>query len=79
MLTAQIVRAFGDNVVLDGIDFVVKNNEVVSLIGPSGSGKSTLLRCLNGLEEATNGHIFIDERDLTDPAINVNKLREKIR
>jgi polar amino acid transport system ATP-binding protein len=74
----NLVKAFGDNVVLNGIDFQVENNEVVSLIGPSGSGKSTLLRCLNGLEEATNGHIFIDSTDLTDPAININKLREKI-
>lgn len=73
-----LVKAFGDNVVLDGIDFVVENNEVVSLIGPSGSGKSTLLRCLNGLEAATNGHIYIENSDLTDPAININKLREKI-
>jgi len=74
----NLVKNFGDLTVLNGIDFAVTNNEVVSLIGPSGSGKSTLLRCLNGLEVATEGHIFIDENDITDPALNINKLREKI-
>ena len=74
----NLVKKFGDLTVLDGIDFSVTNNEVVSLIGPSGSGKSTLLRCLNGLEVATDGHIFIDENDITDPTLNINNLREKI-
>lgn len=74
----DLVKKFGDLTVLDGIDFSVTNNEVVSLIGPSGSGKSTLLRCLNGLEEATDGNIFINKNDITDPSLNINKLREKI-
>ena len=50
----------------------------VVVIGPSGSGKSTFLRCLNQLEEATSGKIFIDGKDLTDPGTDINKLRERV-
>ena len=63
---------------LKGIDFEVLENQVVSLIGPSGSGKSTLLRCLNGLEEATEGHIYVDGSDITDPKLNINHFRENV-
>jgi polar amino acid transport system ATP-binding protein len=44
-----VVKAFGDNVVLRGIDITVGEHQVVALIGGSGSGKSTLLRCINAL------------------------------
>ncbi|WP_259280176.1 ATP-binding cassette domain-containing protein, partial [Raoultella terrigena] len=44
-------KAYGEHVVLDGIDFDVQPSQVVVVIGPSGSGKSTFLRCCNGLEE----------------------------
>ncbi|CAM2993775.1 amino acid ABC transporter ATP-binding protein [Vibrio rarus] len=73
-----LIKAFGDNVVLNGIDFNVGENEVVSLIGPSGSGKSTLLRCLNGLEELNGGHIIIEGDDLADKNLNINKFRERV-
>lgn len=73
-----LIKKYGNNTVLKGIDFVVEENQVVSLIGPSGSGKSTLLRCLNGLEEATEGHIFIDNSDITDKNLNINKFRENV-
>jgi polar amino acid transport system ATP-binding protein len=52
--------------------------EVVVVCGPSGSGKSTYLRCLNRLEKADNGHIFIDGIDLLDPKTNINKLRAEV-
>jgi polar amino acid transport system ATP-binding protein len=52
--------------------------EVVVVIGPSGSGKSTFLRCLNHLESATKGHIFIDGIDLLDPKTNINDLRAEV-
>lgn len=73
-----LIKKYGNNTVLKGIDFIVEENQVVSLIGPSGSGKSTLLRCLNGLEEATEGHIFIDNSDITDKNLNINKFRENV-
>ena len=52
--------------------------EVVVVCGPSGSGKSTFLRCLNRLEKADNGHIFIDGIDVLDTKTNINKLRAEV-
>ncbi|OBT09418.1 peptide ABC transporter ATP-binding protein [Vibrio sp. UCD-FRSSP16_10] len=75
---SELVKSYGDNVVLNGIEFNVGENEVVSLIGPSGSGKSTLLRCLNGLEELNGGHIVIEGYDLADKALNINHFRERV-
>nr|WP_279373944.1 MULTISPECIES: amino acid ABC transporter ATP-binding protein [Clostridium] len=71
-------KHFGALEVLKGIDLKVDKNEVVCLIGPSGSGKSTLLRCLNGLEEVTEGKILVDNKDVSDKKTNINKLRENI-
>ena len=48
------------------------------VLGPSGSGKSTMLRCINLLETPTGGHIFIEGQEITDPKVNVNKLREHV-
>ena len=73
-----LIKKYGNNTVLKGIDFLVEENQVVSLIGPSGSGKSTLLRCLNGLEEATEGHIFVNSSDITDVKLNINHFRENV-
>jgi ABC-type polar amino acid transport system ATPase subunit len=56
----SLVKCFGDNRVLDGIDLVIKRGEVVSLMGRSGGGKTTLLRCLNLLEEPTEGVVEVD-------------------
>ena len=52
--------------------------EVVVVIGPSGSGKSTFLRCLNHLESAEEGHIFIDGIDILDRKTNINKVRAEV-
>jgi len=52
--------------------------EVVIVCGPSGSGKSTFLRCLNHLETADSGHIYIDGIDILDPKTNINKLRAEV-
>ena len=52
--------------------------EVVVVCGPSGSGKSTFLRCLNRLEKADTGHIYIDGIDVLDPKTNINKLRAEV-
>jgi ABC-type polar amino acid transport system ATPase subunit len=56
---SKLNKYFGDKHVLKDIDFDVHRREVVALIGPSGSGKSTLIRCLNALEKATSGEIYI--------------------
>jgi len=56
----------------------IEKGEVVVVCGPSGSGKSTFLRCLNRLETAESGHIFIDGIDVLDPKTNINKLRAEV-
>lgn len=73
----NIHKKFGDLHVLKGIDAAVKEKEVVVVIGPSGSGKSTLLRCINYLEEPTEGEIVVDGIPLTNES-NINKVREEV-
>ncbi|WP_178195612.1 amino acid ABC transporter ATP-binding protein [Ligilactobacillus sp. Marseille-Q7487] len=75
---SNLKKSYGSNEVLKDIDFKVKANEVVVLIGPSGSGKSTLLRCLNRLEEPTSGQIIIDGNDISNPKTDIDKAREDI-
>ncbi len=55
-----------------------RKGEVVVIIGPSGSGKSTLLKCINRLEEPIQGKIILDGVDITDPKIDINKIRQRI-
>jgi len=74
----NLKKAFGDHVVLDGINLNVMPGEKVVVLGPSGSGKSTFLRCLNRLEEASSGEIFINAQEINDPHLNLNKMRENI-
>lgn len=69
----KLNKHFGDKHVLKDIDFEVRKREVVALIGPSGSGKSTLIRCLNGLEKASSGEIYIHGQKL-DPYLSVKQL-----
>ncbi|OBF37836.1 peptide ABC transporter ATP-binding protein [Mycolicibacterium peregrinum] len=71
-------KSFGDLVVLDGIDTTIRKGEVVCVIGPSGSGKSTFLRCLNKLEDITAGKVTVDDFDLTDRRVNLDKVRQHI-
>jgi polar amino acid transport system ATP-binding protein len=61
----NVVKRFGDNTVLDGMDFSVAPGERVTLIGPSGSGKTTILRLLMTLEKITDGVIWVDGEPLT--------------
>jgi polar amino acid transport system ATP-binding protein len=56
----------------------IEQGEVVVVIGPSGSGKSTFLRCLNRLETADTGHIYIDGVDILDPKTDINKVRAEV-
>ena len=76
-------KAYGDHVVLNGIDFDVQPQQVVVVIGPSGSGKSTFLRCCNGLEEPQGGRIDICGRTLVNEGQmmgdkDLNALREEV-
>ena len=74
----NLKKQFGNNVVLKDISLAIEKGEVISVIGPSGSGKSTFLRCINGLEEFDGGHILVDNEDMADKNLNIDKLREKI-
>lgn len=71
-------KSFKANHVLKGIDEHIKKGEVVVVIGPSGSGKSTFLRCLNMLEEPTDGEIYVDDVQINAPKTDINKIREKM-
>jgi len=71
-------KRFGDNEVLRGIDLEINEGEVVCLIGPSGSGKSTLLRCVNLLEEPTEGTIEAAGHDMTGPDADLDLARRDI-
>ena len=73
-----LVKSFGDLEVLKGMDVEIEEGEVVCLIGPSGSGKSTFLRCLNRLEQITDGTVVIDGFPITDPQTDINTVRENI-
>ncbi|MBC1606638.1 amino acid ABC transporter ATP-binding protein [Listeria welshimeri] len=75
---AGLKKSFGANEVLKGIDIEVKEGEVVCVIGPSGSGKSTFLRCMNNLEEITAGDVVVDDYNITDKKVDINKVRENI-
>ncbi|MBQ5347347.1 MAG: amino acid ABC transporter ATP-binding protein, partial [Ruminococcus sp.] len=78
MVVTGLHKYFDKNEVLKGIDAVIYEGEVVCVIGPSGSGKSTFLRCLNKLEELTSGKIVIDDYNITDKKVDINKVRENI-
>lgn len=73
-----LCKNFGNLKVLKGIDDSINKGEVVVVIGPSGSGKSTYLRCINYMEEATQGQILIDGVDITDKSIDINEVRQKV-
>ncbi|WP_419881303.1 amino acid ABC transporter ATP-binding protein [Peribacillus sp. B-H-3] len=71
-------KSFGKLDVLKGISTTVKEGEVVAIIGPSGSGKSTFLRCLNLLEQPSEGIITINGMEVTDKKTNIMKVRENV-
>lgn len=76
--TKNLCKSFGTNQVLKGISETVEKGEKVVVIGPSGSGKSTFLRCLNLLEVPSSGEVWFEGQNITDPACNVQKLRQKM-
>lgn len=74
----NIWKKFGGNTVLKGVSFGCSEGDVIVIIGPSGTGKSTLLRCINLLTRPDEGKIWLDDREITAPGVNLNKVREHI-
>lgn len=75
----NLTKTFGGSVhALNGVSTDIKKGEVVCVIGPSGSGKSTFLRCLNRLEDPTDGRIIFAEEDLMDPKTDIDMHRQKM-
>ncbi|WP_203624743.1 MULTISPECIES: amino acid ABC transporter ATP-binding protein [unclassified Lacticaseibacillus] len=74
----NVVKKYGTNTVVRGVDLKVEDGEVVAMIGPSGAGKSTVLRMMNGLETTTSGEILIDGIDIAKPHVDIDKVRAKI-
>jgi multiple sugar transport system ATP-binding protein len=65
----DVIKVFPNGVrAVDGVDLAIADGEFVVLVGPSGCGKTTLLRCIGGLEDVTDGAVFIGDRDVTDVA-----------
>lgn len=71
-------KDFHDLKVLNGIDYKIEQGEKIVILGPSGSGKSTFLRCLNLLEEPTEGEIWVDGVNITDPRSDIDKMRQRM-
>lgn len=71
-------KSFGKLEVLKGIDYEVKEKEIICVIGPSGSGKSTFLRCINMLEDVTAGEVFIDGVKVNDANTDINAIRKEV-
>ncbi|MCS1384371.1 MULTISPECIES: amino acid ABC transporter ATP-binding protein [Lysinibacillus] len=71
-------KYFGKLEVLKGIDYEIQEKQVVCVIGPSGSGKSTFLRCINMLEEVTDGAIYIEDIKINAPKTNINAIRAEV-
>jgi len=71
-------KKFGDLHVLRGVSLQANEREVVCVLGPSGSGKSTILKCITRLEEPSDGKIYLEGVDVTDPGVDINKVRQHV-
>ncbi|HBE14343.1 MAG TPA: peptide ABC transporter ATP-binding protein [Clostridiales bacterium] len=71
----NLTKQFGHLTVLHDISLTIHEGEKVVIVGPSGSGKSTFLRCLNCMEDATEGSIFFEGEDITSYQVDINRHR----
>lgn len=76
IIVKDLHKKFEGNHVLRGVNYHVRQGEKIVVIGPSGSGKSTFLRCLNLLETPTSGEVWFDGKLITDPKVDIDKVRE---
>ena len=74
----NLKKIFGENEVLENINFSIEKGEKVSVIGSSGSGKSTFLRCINLLTEPDSGEILFHGKNILDPDFNIPAYRSKV-
>jgi polar amino acid transport system ATP-binding protein len=74
----KLSKSFGNIQVLQNISEHIAPGEKVVIIGPSGSGKSTFLRCLNLMEQPTEGQIWFDGKEVTDPKADINAIRQQM-
>jgi polar amino acid transport system ATP-binding protein len=71
-------KHYGERRVINGVDLEVFPGQIVALIGSSGSGKSTLLRCVNQVEDLTDGQIFLDGEEVSAPKVDQDRIRAQI-
>ena len=74
----NLYKRYGASEVLKGLSFTMDKGETKVVIGPSGTGKSTLLRCINQLHPPDKGKVFLEGVEISDPKIDINKIRQKI-
>ena len=74
----HLEKKYGETTPLKDVNTVIKDGDVISVIGPSGTGKSTLLRCINMLERPTGGQIILDGEDITSPDCDLTLARRKM-
>ena len=75
---SNLCKNYGDLEVLKDISVEINKGDIIAIIGPSGGGKSTFLRCLNKLEIASSGEILINNENILDEKIDINKHRQKV-
>ncbi len=74
----DIYKSYGSTAVINGVSFTMEQGQTKVIIGPSGTGKSTLLRCINQLSPPDKGQIWLEGEEITNPKIQINKIRQKI-
>ncbi len=78
IVVENLYKYFGSVQAVIDVNFQVKSGEVVVVVGPSGSGKSTVLRCINHLEEPTQGSIYVDGVHLENKKTDINEVRAEV-
>lgn len=71
-------KSYGQESILKGVSFELKRGETKVIIGPSGTGKTTLLRCINGLTTPDEGHVWLDEVEITGSRVDMNGIRQSM-